>query len=367
MSTVLALTGIGKRYGAFDALSDIELSVESGSFLSLLGPSGCGKTTLLRIIAGILSPDSGDVLLSGRRVTDDPPYARDLAMVFQDYALFPHMNVFDNVAFGIRMRGTSDDKRRAGDRVREVLDMVRLGDFGRRFPSELSGGQQQRVAIARALAPKPALLLMDEPLSNLDAKVREEMRSELKEIQRKAAVTTVYVTHDQEEALALSDTVVVMANGRIAQVAPPQEIYAAPRDRFVANFVGKANLLEGALVDDGSRFKVEGGPVLELAEPCTDRATALAIRPEHIALSAAPLDAPNCFAGILERETYTGATTYAVCDCSGIRVSALIVNRIGKERFSAGQRVYVTIPPAAIRLLPDRGPGSSETPPWSPE
>jgi putative spermidine/putrescine transport system ATP-binding protein len=353
MTTVLGLRGIRKRYGGVDVLADIEFAVESGSFMSLLGPSGCGKSTLLRIIAGILLPDSGEVMLGGRQVTHDPPFARDLAMVFQDYALFPHMNVFDNVAFGIRMRGTSEDRRRIAERVREVLDLVRLGDFAHRLPSELSGGQQQRIAIARALAARPALLLMDEPLSNLDAKVREEMRAELKEIQRKAAVTTVYVTHDQEEALALSDTVAVMSNGRIAQIGTPHEIYATPRNRFVADFVGRANVLEGSLVDGLRRFKVDGGPLLELHEPCASPATAVAIRPEHIRLSPAPVASPNCFASVLERETYAGATTYVVCDVAGARLCAMIVNRIGLDRSPPGHRIYVTIPPAAIRPLPD--------------
>jgi putative spermidine/putrescine transport system ATP-binding protein len=352
MSAVLALTGIAKRYGAVDALADIELSVRKGSFLSLLGPSGCGKTTLLRIIAGILRPDSGDVLLAGRRVTDDPPFARDLAMVFQDYALFPHMNVFDNVAFGIRMRGTAEDKLRISERVQEVLDLVQLSEYQKRFPSELSGGQQQRVAIARALAPKPTLLLMDEPLSNLDAKVREEMRSELKDIQRKAEVTTVYVTHDQDEALALSDTVVVMSRGRIAQVAAPEEIYAAPRDRFVATFVGKANVLDGVITEDGTRFRAELGLTLELATPPVGSVSAVSIRPEHVELSAQPSGSSNCFEGVVERETYAGATSYALCNLNGARLSALIVNRIGVERVATGQRLFVTIPPPAIRLLP---------------
>jgi ABC-type Fe3+/spermidine/putrescine transport system ATPase subunit len=351
---VLALRGIGKRYGAFDALADVDLQVESGSFVSLLGPSGCGKTTLLRIIAGILVPDAGDVLLGGRRVTHDPPFARDLSMVFQDYALFPHMNVFDNVAFGIRMRGGPEERRALAARVREMLELVRLGDHGQRMPSELSGGQQQRVAIARALAPRPSLLLMDEPLSNLDAKVREEMRFELKDIQRKAGVSTVYVTHDQEEALTLSDRVVVMSHGRIAQIGSPAEIYCAPRDRFVADFVGKANLLEGRAIDGGRRFAVADGPVLNLAQPIAAAVCSVAIRPEQVVISAAPLAPPNAFVGMLERLTYAGATTHAVCRLSGIRIAALLLNRVDGERFREDQSVHVAIPPAAVRSLPGR-------------
>jgi ABC-type Fe3+/spermidine/putrescine transport system ATPase subunit len=273
-------------------------------------------------------------------------------MVFQDYALFPHMSVFDNVAFGIRMRGKLEDRRHLPERVEEMLEMVRLGGFGRRMPSELSGGQQQRVAIARALAPKPTLLLMDEPLSNLDAKVREEMRSELKDIQRKAAVTTVYVTHDQEEALALSDEVVVMSEGRIAQVAAPENVYSLPTDRFVATFVGRANILDGILTDDGTRFCVSGGPSLMLARPTIGIAS-VAIRPEHVEMSRAPTGSPNCVAAIVEREIFSGATTYVFCNIGGIRVTALILNRIGAERYAPGDKVFLTIPRAAVRPLHD--------------
>jgi ABC-type Fe3+/spermidine/putrescine transport system ATPase subunit len=355
MPVVLALRAIAKRYGSIDALKDIDLDVETGSFLSLLGPSGCGKTTLLRIIAGILLPDSGEVQLSGRRVTHDPPFARDLSMVFQDYALFPHMNVFDNVAFGIRMRGSPEDKKRIAQRVREVLELVQLSDFAKRLPSELSGGQQQRIAIARALAPKPTLLLMDEPLSNLDAKVRQEMRSELKDIQRKAAVTTVYVTHDQEEALALSDTVVVMSQGSIAQIGSPTEIYANPRSRFVADFVGKANILEGQLSADLHHFEIGNNMTLELAEPCATPVGAVAIRPEQIILSIEPISAANTFTGVIQRETYTGAMSYADCDVRGIRLTVLAVNRINNKQLRLGQKIHLTIPPAAVRPLPDIG------------
>ena len=356
MSSVLSLRSINKNYGSVGALADIDLDVGSGAFVSLLGPSGCGKTTLLRIIAGILLPDSGDVVLGGRVVTDAPPYDRDLAMVFQDYALFPHMTVFDNVAFGIRMRGTADEKRRAPERVAEVLEMVRLGGYGNRLPAELSGGQQQRIAIARALAPRPALLLMDEPLSNLDAKVREEMRSELKEIQRNAAVTTVYVTHDQEEALALSDTVVVMSEGRIAQAGSPIEIYDAPRTRFVADSVGRANILDGRLLDGGQRFELAGGgPALDLAAPVGGPASAIAIRPENVEVTATAPARRNAFPARILSATYTGPASYLICDLGGIRVAALSVNRVGAPAFRPGEDVHVTIVPEAIRVLPESG------------
>jgi len=353
MSAVLALRGIAKRYGSVDALKDIELDVEKGSFLSLLGPSGCGKTTLLRIIAGILLPDTGDVILNERRVSQDPPFARDLSMVFQDYALFPHMNVFENVAFGIRMRGNAEQKRQLTSRVHEVLDLVRLRGFETRLPAELSGGQQQRVAIARALAPKPALLLMDEPLSNLDAKVREEMRSELKDIQRKTAVTTVYVTHDQEEALALSDTVVVMSRGRIAQIGRPLDLYSNPRDQFVAGFIGKANILEGTLSANRRKFEIGKIMTLDLADAIEGSPGAVAIRPEQIILATDDSShASNSFAAVITRESYTGALTYLDCEISGITITVLKVNRVGDKELRRGQTVHLTIPSSAIRLLP---------------
>lgn len=348
---ILVLRGVDKSYGSITVLADVDLSVKSGSFVSLLGPSGCGKTTLLRIIAGILLPDSGDVRLGGREVTYLPPQARDLAMVFQDYALFPHMSVFDNVAFGIRMRGTAEQKRAIPDRVHEVLELVRLGGYGKRLPSQLSGGQQQRVAIARALAPKPTLLLMDEPLSNLDAKVREEMRSELKQIQRKAAVTTVYVTHDQEEALTLSDVIVVMGHGRVAQVGSPTEIYDAPGDRFVADFIGKANLLGGALSADRTTFAVAPGLSLLIHPRCPFDTTSLSIRPEQVVVSAKPRNDPNTFGGTVAEVTYAGATTTIACDLSGVAVTALQVNRAGADTWAPGQAVHVSLPPEALRPL----------------
>jgi len=349
MSATLEIKDVTKRYGTHVALAEIDLEVEAGSFVSLLGPSGCGKTTLLRIIAGILSPDQGEVRLEGRRVTHDPPFARDLAMVFQDYALFPHMTVFENVAFGIRMRGTADEKRKLADRVGETLDLVRLGHLAGRFPAELSGGQQQRIAIARALAPKPALLLMDEPLSNLDAKVREEMRGELKDIQKRTAVTTVYVTHDQEEALALSDRVVVMSNGRIAQIGTPEQIYEAPRNRFVAGFVGKANILEGRWV--GDRFLIADGLTLVVAEPGDCTAPAVAIRPEHLDLDCAPDAHANTFEGLIVDAVYTGSVSYLTISLQEATLLALSINRLGVAPLSPGRKILVGVPPEAVRPL----------------
>ena len=235
------LVGVTKRFGPVAAVAGIDLDVHQGEFLSLLGPSGCGKTTTLRLIAGFERPDEGEVRIGGRDVSRIPPYKRDVNTVFQSYALFPHLSVLDNVAYGLKQRGLAKRDRRA--RATEMLELVRLGGFGGRKPRQLSGGQQQRVALARALVMNPRVLLLDEPLGALDLKVRKELQIELKRIQEELGITFVYVTHDQEEALAMSDRVVVMNHGRIEQEGAPREIYDAPATRFVADFIGETNFV----------------------------------------------------------------------------------------------------------------------------
>jgi len=235
------LVGIEKRWEDF-TLTVERLTAHDGEFLTLLGPSGCGKTTTLRIIAGLERPDSGKVLFDGRAVNDLPPYERNIGIVFQDYALFPHMNVFKNIAFGLEMRRLP--RREVERRVKRALELVGLEGLENRYPEQLSGGQQQRVALARALVVEPEVLLLDEPLSNLDAKIRERLRGEIKRIQRELGITTVYVTHDQEEAMAVSDRIAVMNFGRIEQVGKPLELYYHPRKEFVARFLGTSNILE---------------------------------------------------------------------------------------------------------------------------
>jgi len=241
------LREIRKSFGSVQVLRDMDLTITRGEFISLLGPSGCGKTTTLNILAGFVTPDTGQVLLGGQDVIRLPPYRRKLGMVFQRYTLFPHMSVFDNVAFGLRLRKvpSSDVVRR----VTTMLELVRLSDTSTRFPSELSGGQQQRIALARALVVEPLVLLLDEPLSNLDAKLRREMQIEIRRIHEKLGLTTVYVTHDQEESLVLSDRVAVLHNGAIAQLDVPKAVYDRPRTRFVAEFIGETNFLTGRLVE----------------------------------------------------------------------------------------------------------------------
>ena len=245
----LQLTDIVKRYPGTDrpSVNELSLGVERGEFISLLGPSGCGKTTALRLIAGLIEPSSGRIDLDGKELTHTPVHQRGMGLVFQNYALFPHLDVEENIAFGLNMRkiSKSDVKRRVG----EVLDLVQLGHLNKRRIKQLSGGQQQRVALARALVVEPKVLLLDEPLSNLDAKLRDTMRDEIRSIQQKIGITTVFVTHDQDEALATSDRIAVMSEGNIEQVGTPEEIYEHPANPFVANFIGRANIFEGSITD----------------------------------------------------------------------------------------------------------------------
>ena len=249
---IVSLKSISKEFNGEQVLSEISLDIHDNEFVTLLGPSGCGKTTMLRIIAGFETPDSGDVLFDGQRINDLPPYKRELNTVFQKYALFPHLDVYENVAFGLRLRKKENKLSEAeiAERVKEALAMVNLSGFGRRNVEKLSGGQQQRVAIARALVNRPKVLLLDEPLSALDLKLRKDMQTELKNIQLKTGITFIFVTHDQEEALSMSDTVVVMSDGKIQQVGTPTDIYNEPVNAFVADFIGESNIVDGVMLKD---------------------------------------------------------------------------------------------------------------------
>jgi putative spermidine/putrescine transport system ATP-binding protein len=272
----LQLEGLSKRYGSIDAVVATHLAVEKGEFVSLLGPSGCGKTTTLQMIAGFVEVSDGRIVLDGRDITHAKPSSRGLGVVFQSYALFPHMSVADNVAFGLRMRKVpaADIQRR----VATVLELVRLTQHAQRYPRELSGGQRQRVALARALVIEPPVLLLDEPLSNLDANLREEMQFEIRRIQREVGITTLMVTHDQAEALSISDRVVVMQAGRITQIDEPYKLYEHPRTQFISGFVGKANMLPGDLDGEG---------IAQVRRTSGDGALTLSLRPEKIDLVAA--------------------------------------------------------------------------------
>jgi iron(III) transport system ATP-binding protein len=336
-----------KCYGAVTAVDDISFRIEAGTLATLLGPSGCGKTTTLRLIAGLEMVTSGTITIGGREVTSAPASERDVSMVFQSYALFPHMNVLENVAYGPTVSGD----RGAKDKAMEKLRMVGLVAFANRMPSELSGGQQQRVAVARALVLEPQVLLFDEPLSNLDAKLRRRVREDIRELQQKLRLTVAYVTHDQQEALAVSDQIIVMSNARIAQIGAPRELYEAPRDRFVADFIGDANLVEAELgVHNGSRAPVRlGGIELELehrgAAPGPVR---VAIRPESILLSR---DQASPLRGKVNKAAYLGThMEYTVEAPVG---PLFVVDRDVSRPIAAGSDVSITLSGHGVALVPN--------------
>ncbi|HEY8818942.1 MAG TPA: ABC transporter ATP-binding protein [Candidatus Limnocylindrales bacterium] len=354
---------VTKRYGTLVANDHVSFTVERGEMLTLLGPSGCGKTTALRCLTGYSRPDEGRIFIDGRDVTNLPTYKRNLGMVFQNFALFPHMTAFGNVEFPLKVRSVRPDERRT--RAEAALRMVRLDKLAARYPRQMSGGQQQRVGLARALAYEPTVLLLDEPLSNLDAKLREEMRFEIKELQKRFGITAVYVTHDQSEALALSDRVAVMNAGQVEQIGTPEEIYAAPRSRFVADFIGLSNFLAGSLVgtDEGfSRVVVGGGQVLARSHPevQNEQDVIVFVRPNEIALlprgaATSPPDADghvvNEFDARVEQATYLGdRMDYRVRIDGGesIRVQS-------ESRFAEGAEVTVRFLADHAQVMPVRG------------
>jgi len=349
------------RYGTVDAVRGVTFTVAAGEHLTLLGPSGCGKTTTLRAIAGLERPASGKILIGGTAVFSSSPKVnvpaerRELSMVFQSYAIWPHMTVFDNVAYGLRVRRRPDAEVTA--RVQEALDLVQLADLGARSASKLSGGQQQRVALARAFVFSPSVLLFDEPLSNLDAKLRAEMRVELKELQRRLDITSVYVTHDLEEALAISDRIVVMRDGVIAQVGTPSEIYDRPRNTFVADFVGSANLIRGRRRPDLER---DGLVVLETAGGALVHGTApdprtpvgeglMAVRTVHVRLERArPTASVNAWPARIRQRVFQGDFTQYHVDWDGRR---LIVRTAAAEPMAEDEEVFVIAEPRHCVLL----------------
>jgi putative spermidine/putrescine transport system ATP-binding protein len=322
----VVLEHLSKRYGETYVVADLSLDIPQGEFLVLLGPSGCGKTTTLRMIAGFVEPTSGTVSIGGREVTTLPPWKRNTGLVFQSYALFPHLSVDENVAFGLEMRNMSASETRA--RVEETLRLVRLDGFGERLPRQLSGGQQQRVALARALAFRPDVLLLDEPLSNLDAKLREEVRVEIRELQQTLGITTVMVTHDQDEALSMADRLVVMAQGAVQQVGTQRDLYERPAGRFVASFVGRSNFLEGVVAEGA--FTSAGGLRVACAGGVTGKAT-LAIRPEAVSVGAEAAHLDNAFEGVVEYISYLGSVLdVRVKLTPQDRIIVQIANRLGQ-------------------------------------
>jgi len=335
----VSLVGVTKRFDQVVAVEGVSLDVADGEFFSLLGPSGSGKTTCLRMIAGFEAPTEGSVLLHGEDVTGLAPYQRNVNTVFQDYALFPHMTVHDNVGYGLMVKGVSRSDRTP--RVDETLDLVHLGGFGDRKPGQLSGGQRQRVALARALINRPRVILLDEPLGALDLKLRHAMQIELKSIQRDVGITFIYVTHDQEEALNMSDRLAVFNHGRVEQIGPPQEVYETPRNEFVAGFVGVSNVVHAAL-----------------AEALTGRAEAFTVRPEKISLhvgDAPHADASTCdVGGTLVDVIYLGMFTRYVVEVghdTTLEVVRQNLNEAGEGRGLLGARVHLQWPVGACRYL----------------
>jgi spermidine/putrescine transport system ATP-binding protein len=351
--------GLQKTYGfgaaAFLALDDVSIDIAENEFFTLLGPSGCGKTTLLRLIAGFSFPTEGQILLHGKDIAPLPPFRRPINTVFQNYALFTHMSVAENIGFGLKMLGWA--KPRIAARVAEMLKLVRMESLADRRTSAISGGQQQRVALARALAPQPQVLLLDEPLSALDYKLRKEMQVELKRLQTETGITFIFVTHDQEEALAMSDRIAVMNRGRVLQVGRPKEIYNAPVDRFVANFIGESNILEGRSAGpagpDAQRVDIAGTMITAYGETAMPAAGPLQvlIRPEHVDVLASAV--PEAMPAVIEGEVFVGTDTRLELRLNdGAAFTARVPNSPELERkMTRGSQVWLRIHGHSARIL----------------
>jgi spermidine/putrescine transport system ATP-binding protein len=347
MAAMIELRDVRKRYGTVEAVRAVSLSIGAGEIVTLLGPSGSGKTTLLRLIAGFETPDSGSVWLDGKDVTRVPPYERDVHLVFQSYALFPHLSVADNVAFGLKMQGVARAERET--RVREAIELVQIEGMEKRRPSELSGGQRQRVALARALVCRPKVLLLDEPLSALDAKLREAMQVELKRLQHKVGITFVFVTHDQESALVLSDRIAVVNEGRIEQEGSVADVYDRPRTAFVASFIGDANMFTAKVLSSaGNRLRLSIGKDVEIVANCPPgrvigAEVTVAIRPEkiHFGLEREEPQMDGTFVGIVEEEIFRGPLVQLFLRTEGgVAIETVAAARTADRRTSTrGDRV----------------------------
>ena len=351
----VTLENVTKRFGEIIAADDVNLTINDGEFFTLLGPSGCGKTTTMRMIAGLEFPTSGKIYYDGEDVTQEPSFKRNTGMVFQNYALWPHMKVDENVAYGLEVRKTPKDE--VAKTVDDVLQLVGLAGMGGRFPNQLSGGQQQRVALARVLVIEPGILLLDEPLSNLDAKLRVEMREEIKSIQRKLGITTIYVTHDQEEAMAVSDRIAIQDHGRIMQVGSPKEIYNKPENLFIATFIGKGALIEGIVEELGETIKVNiGGPILEGVNtghtPLEEaQHVACVIRPESFFLDE-PDEPYNKLEGVIEWCAFVGAITEVKII---IGESSFMIDAPSDGDYAQGEKLTVYVPKVKTIVLPWMG------------
>lgn len=351
MSYSVSIRNVVKEYGNFRAVNGVSLEVNAGEFFTLLGPSGCGKTTLLRMIAGFNSIEEGEIYFGDKLINNVPAHKRDIGMVFQNYAIFPHMSVGDNVAYGLKERKVN--KKNRDVRVRAALQQVQIEDLIKRMPNALSGGQQQRVALARAFVIEPNILLMDEPLSNLDAKLRVQMRSMIKQLQTELGITTIYVTHDQEEALAISDRIAVMKNGVVMQVGRPEEIYRKPENLFVANFIGNTNQLPGRIVSAGENkglLKIDGGVEIPVTlKENFEGAVTVAIRPEHIRFGDQGVE------GTVMSATFLGDfIAYEIELASGHCISVNEYGNMGHIHRS-GDHVYLNYLPDCVAAYAETG------------
>lgn len=353
----LRVVHVTKAFGHFVALNDVSLDVNEGEFVCILGPSGCGKTTLLRIVAGLEEQNAGEIYQAGKDISRLPPRQRDFGIVFQSYALFPNLTAAENIAYGLENRRLAREKIKA--RVAELLALVGLPDSGHKFPSQLSGGEQQRIALARALAISPGLLLLDEPLSALDARVRVALRKEVKRLQRHVGVTTIFVTHDQEEALILADRIVVLNRGRVEQVGTPEEIYRLPATTFVADFVGLMNFLPGRAGAGPDRVYCDRFE-LRCAEPhslAPDSPVTLAIRPEDVRVSHIDSSAPNVALGHVQESDFLGSFYRVTLTLDGVETARLIAevstNEIRDLNIRPGVALPVRLPPDLIRVYPE--------------
>ncbi|MBV9152868.1 MAG: ABC transporter ATP-binding protein [Alphaproteobacteria bacterium] len=351
---LLEISEVSKRFGAVTAVDRVSLSIERGAFFALLGPSGCGKTTLLRLIAGFETPDHGRIVIDGVDVTAVPPYARPVNMMFQSYALFPHLDVAGNIGFGLKQEGMP--RRRRAARVEEMLALVQMAGLAKRRPHELSGGQKQRVALARALAKMPKLLLLDEPLAALDRKLREETRLELTGIQERVGTTFLVVTHDQEEALGLASRIAVMNRGHLVQIGTPAEVYERPNSRFVADFVGAVNLFDGELVEapTGMALRIAGigepAPLPEVLHPAATSAAAIAVRPEKLRLSQARPEGFALAATVVSVGYQGGQSTVHLVTASGRALRANLPSAAAVN-FARGTPVWANWTPEDVVVV----------------
>ncbi len=348
----IQLKDIIKRFGTLEAVSHISLEIHDGEIFTLLGPSGCGKTTILRLIGGFHKPDNGEIYFDGKAVTSIPPYERNIGMVFQNYALWPHMTISGNIAYGLKLKKFS--RKEINNKVSHVLKLVNLIGLGNRYPGQLSGGQQQRVALARALVLNPSVLLLDEPLSNLDAKIRVQVRAEIRKLQKELAITTIYVTHDQEEALTLSDRIAVINLGKLLQIGSPRDLYERPENPFVADFIGINNLIPGDIQEINAaekwmKVQTKVGPLIclvnqgfKLGDHCM-----ISIRPETTSINQSENTQKefNCITGTVSFASYIGNTIrYDVEINREIIFKVDIQNPWGYQPFSIGEKVYVSFP-----------------------